>query len=67
MQNLFFQLDDKEWHKIDLSVLRDRVTLYVDCEPESTKPLARRRPIDVNGDVMIAKFEDSKPVLVRKF
>lgn len=56
-------LDDKDWHKIDLSVLRDRVTLYVDCEPETTQPLAFRRPIDVNGDIMIAKFDDSKPVL----
>ncbi|GFX47315.1 collagen alpha-1(IX) chain [Trichonephila clavipes] len=56
------KFDDKDWHKIDLSVRRDRVTLYLDCELIGTQPLDVRRPIDVNGDITIAKFEDSKPV-----
>lgn len=47
---------DKGWHKLDLSVYQDRVTLYVDCERLSTLPLDPRGPIDVNGNLMIAKY-----------
>ncbi|CAN8001913.1 unnamed protein product [Ixodes hexagonus] len=51
------RVDDREWHKVDLSVFRDHVVLYLDCEKHSSLELQPRAPIDVNGDVNLAKFE----------
>ncbi|KAH9363471.1 hypothetical protein HPB48_005996 [Haemaphysalis longicornis] len=51
------QVDDQRWHKVDLSVFRDHVVLYLDCRKHSSLELLPRSPIDVNGDVNIAKYE----------
>lgn len=51
------QVDDQEWHKLDLSVFRDQVVLYLDCAKHSSLSIEPRAPIDVNGDVNLAKFE----------
>lgn len=64
MNFVSLQVDDKDWHKIDLSVRRDRVTLFIDCQPHGIQPIDIRRPIDVNGEITIAKFDDQMPVQV---
>lgn len=56
--SLYFKVDDNQWHKIDLSVFQDRIVLYIDCEKHASMAMDLRGPIDVNGDIMIAKYED---------
>ncbi len=50
--------EDGQWHKIHFSVLPDRVTLYLNCNKQTTLPINIRSPINVNGDIWLAKYED---------
>lgn len=55
------QVFDKEWHKIHFGVYRDKVVLYVNCQPVGEEPLqVVDSRIDLNGDIMIAKEADSQ-------
>ena len=45
-----------EWHKIHFGVFRDRVVLYVNCNPVGEKPMEYvDSRIDLNGEILIAK------------
>ena len=47
---------DSEWHKLHFGVFRDRVVLYVNCEPVGEQPLQPvNSRIDLNGEILIAK------------
>merc|ERR550519_185634 len=49
-----------EWHKLHFGVFRDRVVLYVNCEPVGEQPLQPvNSRIDLNGQILIAKEADS--------
>ena len=50
--------EDGQWNKIHFSVLLDHVTLYLNCNKQITLPIHVRSPINVNGDVWLAKYED---------
>lgn len=56
----FWQVFDKNWHKLHFGVHRDQVVLYVDCEHMATERLEPRGPIDVNGDITISKLAGSR-------
>ena len=50
---------DSEWHKLHFGVWRDKVVLYVNCEPVGEEPLqVVDSRIDLNGEIMIAKEEN---------
>ena len=52
---------DSEWHKLHFGVWRDKVVLYVNCEPVGEEPLqVVDSRIDLNGEIMIAKEADSQ-------
>merc|ERR1740131_282442 len=47
---------DNDWHKLHFGVFRDKVVLYVNCEPVGEEPLQLvDSRIDLNGDILIAK------------
>lgn len=47
---------DSEWHKLHFGVFRDKVVLYVNCEPVGEQPLQLvNSRIDLNGQILIAK------------
>ena len=49
-----------EWHKIHFGVFRDRVVLFVNCQPVGEKPMEYvDSRIDLNGEILIAKEADS--------
>merc|ERR550519_2717480 len=51
---------DNEWHKLHFGVFRDKVVLYVNCEPVGEEPLQLvDSRIDLNGNIMISKEADS--------
>ncbi|ROT79256.1 hypothetical protein C7M84_002019 [Penaeus vannamei] len=50
---------DETWHKLHFGVFRDRVTLYLDCERTTEVPLDPFGPIDINGNIYIAKQQNS--------
>lgn len=50
---------DKNWHKIHFGVFHDHVVLYTDCVQLSSERLARRGPIDINGNITVAKQANS--------
>ena len=54
-----FQIFDDRWHKLHFGVSRTEVMLYVDCDLISTFQLEPVGPIDVNGDIVIAKASNS--------
>ena len=52
---------DSEWHKLHFGVWRDKVVLYVNCEPVGEEPLqVVDSRIDLNGEIVIAKEADSQ-------
>jgi hypothetical protein len=52
---------DNEWHKLHFGVFRDKVVLYVNCEPVGEEPLQLvDSRIDLNGNIMISKEADSQ-------
>merc|ERR550519_3277072 len=52
---------DNEWHKLHFGVFRDKVVLYVNCEPVGEEPLQLvDSRIDLNGNIMIAKEANSQ-------
>ena len=59
-----FQLFDKNWHKIQLSIRHDEVDLWLDCVLVTTVPLEPRGPIDVNGDILMGKTAEGETVPV---
>ena len=55
------QVFDDNWHKLHFGVFRDKVVLYVNCQPVGEEPLqVVDSRIDLNGDIMIAKEADSQ-------
>ncbi|XP_055322507.1 collagen alpha-1(IX) chain-like isoform X2 [Sitodiplosis mosellana] len=68
VQRVFFQsstLFDTNWHKILVSVLKDKVRLWIDCEEmfgvrgQIEEPLLPRPKFDVtNGNAYIARYID---------
>lgn len=55
-----FQLFDRQWHKVDLIVAMDEVTLHINCGPPATRNLADPvGRVDINGDTQIAALIDS--------
>ena len=45
-----------EWHKIHFGVFRDRVVLFVNCQPVGQKPMEFvDSRIDLNGEIVISK------------
>ena len=61
MESLF----DEEWHKLHLSVMDDRVSVFIDCQMKSTVALEPRGIIDVRGEVSIGRtLRDNEPVVV---
>lgn len=68
VQRVYFHhssLFDRSWHKIMLSVVKDRATLWVDCQQvngfrgEVYEPLLPRRKFDTNaGHAYISRFVD---------
>ena len=58
---IYFQVFDDGWHKLHFGVFRDKVVLYVNCQPVGEEPLQLvDSRIDLNGDIMIAKEADSQ-------
>ena len=56
-----FQVFTKEWHKIHFGVFRDRVTLFVNCQPVGEKPMEIvDSRIDLNGEIIISKEAESR-------
>ncbi|KAJ3648270.1 hypothetical protein Zmor_020084 [Zophobas morio] len=51
---------DKNWHKIHFGVSRERVILYLDCEENARELLELRGPIDINGEISVAKLANSR-------
>lgn len=54
------QVFDKNWHKIHFGVFRQNVVLYLDCGRSASEPLQPRGPINLNGEISIAKVGNSK-------
>ena len=55
------QVFNTDWHKIHFGVYRDRVVLYVNCEPVGEQPLeVVDSRIDLNGEILIAKEADTR-------
>ncbi|XP_070530965.1 collagen alpha-1(IX) chain isoform X3 [Cardiocondyla obscurior] len=54
---------DKDWHKVNFGVFKDKVVLNVDCEFIGVEDLRPRRPIKVDGNISIAKLSNSKSTL----
>lgn len=76
VQRVFFQsstLFDTNWHKILVSVLKDKVRLWIDCQEvygirgEIEEPLLPRPKFDVtNGNAYIARYiNETNPYLVK--
>ena len=54
------QVFTKEWHKIYFGVFRDKVTLFVNCQPVGEEPMEILDPrIDLNGEIIVAKEAES--------
>ncbi|XP_054015864.1 collagen alpha-1(IX) chain-like, partial [Hylaeus anthracinus] len=51
---------DKNWHKINVGIIRDKVMVYVDCEHAGALAAKPRGPIKVDGDISISKMFHSK-------
>ncbi|MPC73819.1 Collagen alpha-1(IX) chain [Portunus trituberculatus] len=51
---------NEKWHKLHFGVFRDRVTLHLDCERTTELPIDPIGPIDVNGNIYIAKQQGSQ-------
>lgn len=61
MESLF----DEEWHKLHLSVMDDRVSVFIDCQMKSTVALQPRGMIDTRGEVSIGRqLRDNEPIVV---
>ena len=61
MEGLF----DTNWHKLHLSVMNDRVSVYIDCKLKSTVAIQPRGVIDPRGEVTIGRtLRDNAPVVV---
>ena len=55
------QVFTKEWHKIHFGVFRDRVILYVNCQPIGEKPMeVVDSRIDLNGEIVVSKEAESR-------
>merc|ERR1719260_27596 len=55
------QVFDTEWHKIHFGVFRDKVLLYVNCEPVGEEPMQLvDSRIDLNGQILISKLGESE-------
>ena len=54
------QVFTKEWHKIHFGVFRDRVILYVNCQPIGSRSMeVVDSRIDLNGEIIVSKEADS--------
>ncbi len=61
MEDLF----DENWHKLHLSVMNDRVSVYIDCTLKSTVAIEQRGIIDTRGEVFIGRtLQSNAPVVV---
>lgn len=76
VQRVFFQhlnLFDQNWHKILVSVVKDKVKLWIDCEEvygvrgELIEPLLPRKKFDTtNGHAYIARYlDETNPYVVK--
>merc|ERR1719384_777523 len=55
------QVFTKEWHKIHFGVFRDKVLLYVNCQPIGEKPMEIvDSRIDLNGEIVVSKESESR-------
>merc|ERR1711971_1455938 len=55
------QVFTKEWHKIHFGVFRDKVVLYVNCQPIGEKPMEIvDSRIDLNGEIVVSKEVESR-------
>ncbi|KAI4468272.1 collagen alpha [Holotrichia oblita] len=72
LQTVTFQnpkIFDKNWHKLQLGVFKDKAVLFVDCQESSEEILEERNSLAINGHISIAKLANSKqsvPVSIRK-
>ena len=58
-------LFDQNWHKLHLSVMDDRVSVYIDCRLKSTVAIQPRGVIDTRGEVSIGRtLMQNTPVVV---
>jgi len=70
-KNIWFlikQVFDRGWHKVNFGVFKDKLVLNVDCEFVGVEDLKPRGSIKVDGDLSIAKMNNSKitvPVRLR--
>ncbi len=54
------QVFTKEWHKIHFGVFREKLVLFVNCQPVGEKPMdIVDSRIDLNGEIVVAKEADS--------
>lgn len=57
---IFWQVFSKEWHKIHFGVFRDRVVLYINCQPVGERNIdVVDSRIDLSGEIMVAKEAES--------
>lgn len=54
------QVFDKAWHKLHLGIFKDKLVLYIDCEYIGTANVHSRAPIKIDGNISIAKRNNSK-------
>ena len=55
------QVFTKEWNKIYFGVFRDKVVLFVNCQPIGEKPLeVVDSRIDLNGEIVVSKDVDGR-------
>ncbi|KAK2577988.1 hypothetical protein KPH14_008418 [Odynerus spinipes] len=54
------QAFDKNWHKIHFGVVKNSVTLYVDCEHIGTENVKSRGVIRTDGEISAAKLINSR-------
>lgn len=51
---------DKNWHKINIGVFKNKLAVYIDCEYVGTQDVKFRGPIKVDGEISISKMSHSK-------
>ena len=63
----FLQLFDKNWHKLQFAIKRDKVEVYVDCEYVTQANIEPKGRIDVNGDIVMGKNPGGSQVAVSDY
>lgn len=56
--NLSKQLFNHNWHKLQFSVTRNNIEIYIDCNQLTSQPLPPRRQVDLNGDIHMGIKDD---------